>query len=308
MNKEYFYVINYPVFEESLCNMEMKCLFGQSPNKKYLFSSTYVNLSRSPFIKDMISVIYTGNDLKEIIDKIIEEKVCYEEFKVCYIKHENEEIDYEERIKALKEVGYAIEGEPEIHNPKIKLGVTRVDGRWIFGVYERNDFAWHIHDKKPYSYSNSLSVKMSRAIVNIAVGNDLKCKLVDPCCGVGTVVIEALSMNIPVKGYEINANVSEDAKRNLEFFGYDNVITNEDMHKIEENYDVAIIDIPYGLFTPTTLEQQVAIIKTARKISKRLIIITFEDMDKHIIEAGFNIIDKCCANKGKFRRYISICE
>lgn len=45
-------------------------------------------------------------------------------------------------------------------------------------------------------------------------------------------------------------------KKNLEFFGYKNVITSGDMHNIEEKYDVAIIDLPYGVFTSTTLEEQ----------------------------------------------------
>ena len=115
-------------------------------------------------------------------------------------------------------------------------------------------------------------------------------------------------MNIDMKGYEINNNIAEKATRNLEFFGYNNVITNGDMHKIQEKYDVAIIDIPYGLFTPTTLKEQKDIIKTARRITEKLVIVTFEDMDKYIKEAGFNILDNCHVSKGKFIRYISICQ
>ena len=195
-----------------------------------------------------------------------------------------------------------------MHNPKVMLGVAKVNGRWIFGEYERNDYEWHIHDKKPYSYSNSLSLRVARALVNIAVENNLDCKLIDPCCGVGTVVIEALSMGIDVKGYEINKHIAENAQKNLEFFGYENVITSGDMHNIEEKYDVAIIDLPYGVFTATTLEEQIALMKTARRITNKLVIVTFEDMDKHIIEAGFNIINKCYVCKGKFKRYINICE
>ena len=174
--------------------------------------------------------------------------------------------------------------------------------------YERNDYEWHLHDNKPYSYSNSLSIRVARALVNIAVKNNLECKLIDPCCGVGTVVIEALSMGINVKGYEINKSIAENAQRNLEFFGYENVITSGDMHTIEEKYDVAIIDMPYGLFTATTLEKQIALMKTARRITNKLVIVTFEDMDTHIIEAGFNIVNKCYVSKGKFKRYINICE
>ena len=307
-NRRYFYSINYPVFEENLCKMEMKYLFDKIPSEKFLFSNYYVEPSRSPFIKDMISIIYEEDSLEQIVENIIEEKLSYDDFKVCYIKLENGDVNYKERLKSIREIGLVITGQSEMHNPKALLGVTKVDERWIFGEYERNDYEWHIHDKKPYSYSNSLSLRVSRALVNIAVKNDLGCKLIDPCCGVGTVVIDALSMGINVRGYEINKSIAENAQKNLQFFGYKNVITTGDMHNIEEKYDVAIIDLPYGLFTSTTIEEQTALMKTARRITNKLVIVTFEDMDKHIIEAGFDIINKCYVCKGKFKRYINICE
>jgi tRNA (guanine10-N2)-dimethyltransferase len=308
IGRKYFYSINYPVFEEELCKMEMRCLFNETPNEKYLFSDMYINASRSPFIKELISIIYEENSLEEIVDNIIEDKLSYDNFKVCYIKLENGDIDYKERLISVSKIGFVIIGEPQMHNPEVILGITKVHGRWIFGKYERNDYEWHIHDKKPYSYSNSLSLRVARALVNIGVKNNLGCKLIDPCCGVGTVVIEAISMGVNVVGYEINKNIAENAQKNLEFFGYKNVITNGDMNNIEEKYDVAIIDLPYGLFTPTTIDEQKALIGTARRISKKLIIVTFENMDKYITNAGFSIIDKSCVSKGKFKRYISICE
>lgn len=306
---KYFYIINYnSEFEEELCDMEMKSLFNQVPKKKYLFSNQYVSPSRSPYIKEFISIIYEEDSLEKIVENIKKDKLCYDDFKVCYLKTEDTKISYEERLKSIRSIGLNIEGEADIHNPKVMLGVTNINGRWIFGVYERNDFKWHIHDEKPYTYSNSLSVRVARALVNIAVGNNLDCSLIDPCCGVGTVVIEALSMNINVCGYDINPCIASNAKRNLEFFGYDNVITKGDMRNINKTYDVCIIDLPYGLFTPITLQEQIDIISSARKISKRLVLVTFEDMDKHIINAGFSISDKCCVSKGKFKRYINLCE
>ena len=309
-SRKYFYCINYPVFEESLCKMEMECIFNQIPIEKKIFSDFYVSPSRSPFIKDMISITYEEDSLEQIVERVKADNLYYDDFKICYIKLENEEVDvdYKERLRSIREIGLAIAGESEMHNPKVILGVAKVYGKWIFGKYERNDYEWHLHDKKPYSYSNSLSLRVARALVNIAAKNNLDCKLIDPCCGVGTVVIEALSMGINVKGYEINKKIAENAQKNLGFFGYENVITSGDMHTIEEKYDVAIIDMPYGLFTATTIEKQIALIKTARRITNKLVIVTFEDMDKHIIEAGFNIINKCYVCKGKFKRYINICE
>lgn len=295
-------------FEESLCAMELKVLLNSSMKNKYVFSDVYVDPSRSPFIKEMICIKYQEKSLEKILEKIKSDKLYYEDFKVCYLRLEKNEIEYSERLDSMKKIGFAIEGEANLHSPKILFGVTKVDGNWIFGEYKKNNFEWHIHDNKPYEYSNALTIRVARALVNIAVGNDMDTKLVDPCCGVGTVVIEALSMGIDIKAYELNSSIAENAKRNIEFFGYDNVVTHGNMHDINQIYDTAIVDIPYGLFTPITYEEQVAIINTSRRIAKKLILVAFEDMSTCIKEAGFDIEDICYVCKGKFKRFIYICK
>lgn len=307
MNKKYFYNLNYPTYEKELCNMEMKYIFGEIPSGKYIFSDKDIKVERSPFIKERIKVEYSEDTLDAVLEKLVENKLAYEDFKVIYIKTDVGQVTYKERMESVREVGLVVAGKAEMHNPKVTLGITKVQGKWIFGKYEKDDCTWHIHDAKPNSYSNSLGLRLSRALVNIAVGDNLKLKLVDPCCGVGTVVIDALSMDIEVKGFEINKQIARNAKENLKFFGYNNVITTGDMREIKEKFDVAIVDLPYGVFTPTTLEEQRDIITTSRRIADKLILVTFEDMDNIIQEAGFKIVDRCFLSKGSFTRWINIC-
>ena len=306
--EKYFYIINYNrEFEEELCNMEINSLFNIKPSGKQFFSEKYINPSRSPFLKEVIKVKYEEDSLEKILSNIKKDNISYEKFKVCYVKNKYNEISYDERLKSIREIGFIINGEADIHNPEILLGLSNIDGKWIFGEYEKNDFEWHIHDKKPYSYSNSLSLRVARALVNIAVGDNINQKLIDPCCGVGTVIIEALSMGIDAFGWELNENIAENAEKNLEFFGYDNVITHGDMTTIKDKFDTAIIDMPYGLFTPITKREQISIIRASRNITRKLIIVTFEDMSEIIEASGFEIIDTAHVSKGKFKRYISIC-
>lgn len=308
-NNEYLYFINYePQFEKDLCMLEMKSFFKKLPTNKHLFSDIFINPSRSGFIKEMISIIYKEDSLEKIVANIKNHHLCYDKFKIHYIKLDSDKISYKERMDSLKKTGYVITGSPDMHNPEICLGLIKINNQWIFGEYHKNDFEYHIHDRKPYSYSNALSSKLARTLVNIAVQNNTNIKLIDPCCGIGTVVIEALSMDLNITGYEINENIAQNAQRNLEFFGYDNVITCGDMHNISEHYDSAIIDIPYGLFSPTTHENQIAIIQTARRISDKLILVAFEDMSQDLTNAHFKIIEKCSTKKGSFTRYIFICK
>ncbi len=305
---KYFYFINCSEMEKELCNMEMRSVFGKEPKAKYLFSEKNFEPSRSPFIKLQIKSIYVEKSLENIINKIKGDKISYDAFKVNYIKSEDGDVSYEERLKAVKEIGFVVTGFPDIHNPKIELAITKVKDKWIFGELIRNNFHWQKHNDKPHSYSNAVPLRMARALVNIAVGDNRELTLVDPCCGVGTVVIEALDLGINVKGYEISKPIACNARNNIEFLGYNReIITSGDMHDINETFDVAIVDIPYGLYSPVTLQEQVDIISTSRRIARKMVIITFEDMDNLIISAGFQIVEKCYMKKGNMIRQISIC-
>ncbi len=306
--EKYLYFINYPKDEMELCNLEMKALFKEIPKSKVFFSDIFVNPSKSPFIKEVIIIFETNSSLEDLVINIKNKNLNYDDFKINYIKLEKDECTYAERLNAMSKIGYVIVGETSIHNPKNTLAITKINGRWIFGEYVRNDYKWHIHQNKPNNYSNSIGIRIAKALINIATCNEENLLIVDPCCGIGTVVIEGLSMGENIVGIEINKSIAAKARRNLEFFGYDkNYINQGDINEINVEYDVAIIDLPYGLFTPIELEEQKNIINEARRIAKKLILITFEDMDEIIIEAGFTIIDRGTVSKGKFTRIIEVC-
>ncbi|WP_303210645.1 TRM11 family methyltransferase [uncultured Clostridium sp.] len=308
INGSFLYFINYQDNERELCKMEMRCLFNREINEKYFFSDIDINASKSPFIKSKIKIIYSDESLDRMVRKIKEDNLSYDDFKVSYVKSEQGDVQYEDRLEATRKIGFVVNGYPDMHKPRNPLAVTKINGLWIFGEYERNDFKWQKHNDKPYSYSNALGLRMARALVNIAMKDNEEGTLIDPCCGVGTVVIEALDLCIKVKGCEISKQIAYNARENVEFLGYlRDTIVCYDMHKIKDKYDSAIIDIPYGLFSPVTLEEQKAIIHTARNICEKMVIVTFEDMEKFIVEAGFSVIDKCVVPKGNFKRHILVC-
>ncbi len=306
--KKYLYVINYPTFEEELCMMEMRVLFGREPEDKVLISGRKFDPSNSVFIKKRLDVIYEKDSLEEILTDLEADRIRLDDFKAEYLRLQKGNVSYEERLRSIKEIGLRIIGESSMTHPKTILGITKYNGKWLLGINVNNDFGWKLHENKPCSYSNSLSVRTARAVVNIASIGKLETKVIDPCCGVGTTIVEGLSMGYNISGCEINTKIAEDANENLKYYNLETKVVNKDMHEIEEYYDASIIDIPYGLFSHTTEKVQQDIINTARRISKKMIMVSFEDLDELILGAGFKIVDRCTVTKGKFKRYILICE
>lgn len=306
---KYMYIVNYPVFEEELCLLEMKSIFGKIPDKKTLFSNIEFNPSNSPFIKTRLDIIYEKDTIEELLVEINKDTTIYDNFKLEYIRlNNNNNIPYNERLDLIKKLSMNIIGIHNFKNPKFNFGVTKIDDKWLFGIDNKNNYKWHTHDNKPCSYSNSLGVKVAKAVVNIANNGLKENTIVDPCCGVGTTLIEALDAGYQIEGYEINKYIAKNANINLEFYGFNPIVINDDMHNIKKEYDSSIIDIPYGIFSHTSKDEQQNIINTARKISKKMVIIAFENHDSMLIKAGFKIIDRCIVTKGKFKRFIVVAK
>lgn len=290
----------------------MRSLFGQETDSFIMKSSIDIDPSRSPFIKEQIEIMYEGQSLADILQQVESIVLNEETFKVIFVKindlAEADKISYEDRRIMEKDLGLHINGEADVHNPDHVFGIVTLGGRWYFGKYRKNDAVWLLHMKKPRNYSIALGTRLARAVANIAVPNPVGIVAIDPCCGIGTVLVEALSMGINIVGRDINPQIVQGARANIAYFGYTSVVTFGDISDITDSYDVAIIDMPYNLFSSTTPEEQLSILQHARRFASKVVIITIEAMDDMIAEAGFVITDRCVAKKRSFSRHIVVCS
>lgn len=306
-DNNYFYLLNYPPEEKGLVALEMKALFNKVNSNKYIFSDKNYTADTSPFIKEKIDIYNRAKSFSELLDNLSISKLNNVDYKVVFLKFDTNEVSYDDRLSSLRALGMKISGTPNIKEPKIIYAVTKIEGEWIFGLYSKNSFNWHKFDKKPHSYSNSLPLRHARAICNLASKGDKSTKIIDPCCGVGTVVLNALDLGLNIKGFEILPQIACNSRNNLEYFGYKrDIIMQGDMHNIHDTYDVAILDLPYGLFTQTTFEEQKALIVKSLKISNELILITSEKAQRFIENLDCTILASCSLKKGNFIRYITI--
>ena len=304
----YLYVFNHAEGEDELYALELKTLFGTAPSKKYLISEVDLDPSRSVFIKERLTLMYEAASLEDLCGQIQERPIGFETFKILYLRFPGESLDYRQRLAALGQIGGLVGGEADMYHPAQLLGLAELEDRWLFGILEPNENSWVLHENKPFSYSFSLSVRVSRALANIAIGHDFSQKLIDPCCGVGTVVLEALAVGGRIRGNELNPKVAEKAVANLRHYGHDPVIEVGDIKDVKGHYDTAIIDLPYGHFNPIAPEDQQLILREARRLARKLILVTQVDMAPELAAAGFVRVDGCRVKKGKFVRYITICN
>ena len=290
----------------------MRSFFGVDSASTILESDLKVDPSRSPFIKERMDVIYEGHQLQDIIDQVKGLPLRESTFKVIFVKNnaleETEKVGFKERRMIEREIGLNIPGDADLLNPEQIFGVMMVNGRWVFGKYFKNEAIWLRHQKKPHSYSTALSTRVARSVANIAVPNPAGIKAIDPCCGIGTVLVEALSMGIDIVGSDINPLILPGVRENMAYFGLEGEVSLRDIRNVTDKYDVAIIDMPYNLCSVITPEEQFEMLQSARKFADKLVIITIEPIDSIITRAGFVIVDRCIVKKGLFVRQIIVCK
>jgi len=297
--------------EHDLCKMEMRSFFGKDTKTNVLLSKVGIDPSRSPFMRERIEVVVDGN-IEDIMDYVRTIRVDAATFKVICLNDirlgTSEKIPHGERRQIEREVGLCINAEPELDNPDILYGLVCLDGTWYFGHYTKSESVWRQHMQRPRSYSTALSTRVARAVANIAVPHPDGVKAIDPCCGIGTVLIEALSMGIDMDGRDINPLAVVGARENLAHFGLTGSVKIGPISEVTVHYDAAIIDMPYNLVTYITPEDQLDMLKSARNFSRRLVVVSIEVIDKAIEKAGWSIIDRCEAKKGSFSRQVLLCE
>lgn len=308
---KYIYSFNYDNSESELCKLESKSIFNKEEKNKLLFSELKVEPSNSAFIKKRLDIILFSEDYSTLINEIKRKSISIEGFKVEYLVLDADTTEYAERLKMLRDIGYSIEGDTDYYSPTITYALCYYEGIWYFGVLIKNDFAWHKHKQKPCSYSNSISINIAKALVNIASKGNKEKKLIDACCGVGTIMLEACFAGYNIEGCDINWKICRDARENLSYFNYNAKVYRSDIKDINRRYDAAIIDLPYNLLSCASDDDIIHIVESTAKIADRLVIVSISDISVLINNAAFRISNYCNVSKRgntKFARKIWVCE
>lgn len=304
----YMYTYNFHENDRELCGMELRALFGRDPGPDlYVESDRNLDPSRSPFLLERIDVLLTGDTPEKIIGQVPALELDGKTFKVVYVKNGIKR-SYEEQRELERRVGARVRGTAEMRNPEVIFALLCTNNGWVLGSSRSSEAVWLKHKSKPKNYSTGLSSQLARSLVNIAVPDPGGIKAIDPCCGMGNVLIEALSMGIDIVGRDLNPLAVRGARVNLRHFGYPEVVEIGDMNDIERKYDTAILDMPYNLCSVLSVDERLRMLGSLRRFSARSVVVSSEPLEEEIVRAGWTIQDRCRVVKGSFVRSVWLCE
>lgn len=311
LTKGHIYSFRYDVHHTDLSQLEARQVFGEEHKGKILFSDLVIDPSISPFIKSRFDILLSNSHYSLLIKSIAEQSIEKVGFKVEYLMIEGDDTDYQERLSILRDIGHCILGEPNYDQPTRTYAICNFENVWYFGVLIKQDASWQEHKQKPFKFSNSISMNIAKALVSIAAKGDKSTYLLDACCGVGTIMLEACFAGLSIDGCDINWKACKNTRENLAHFGYTASVFRSDIKDILNNYDGALIDLPYNHTTYSDEGITHNIISSVSRLSARLVIVSISDISDIIAGSKLKVTDYCTVEKrGKshFTRQIWVCE
>lgn len=307
----YLYSFKYDFHHTELCKLESRQIFDKEATNKVLFSDIRIDPTVSPFIKNRLEIILSANNYPEFLKDIEQENIHIEGFKVEYLILDGDAADFGERRLKSRDIGYRIEGEPDFDHPTVTYAIGRFEDIWYFGIQETHDPDWHKHKQKPCTFSNSISMTIAKTLVSLAAKGNKSNHLLDACCGVGTVMLEACCAGFNIEGCDINWKAVKHTRENLVHFDYAANVICSDIKDHETQYAAAIIDLPYNLYSYSNDTIAQGIIESTAKLTNRIVVVSIADIESIIEKSGLTVADFCTVEKkgkSKFVRKIWICE
>lgn len=313
-NEDAAYIYRFVCHEQEreLCNLEIRQLLRQHPSwhqsSAVIESRLAVPVQRSPYMKYRLQLWLQAENLQQLLQQA-EQLQLAQSYRVTVLESftagEPGKIAYAERRHIEQSVGMAIGGTVDLKEPELLLGVVQWNGAWRLGCCELHTGDWQRHDRKPRHYSTALSTRVARAIVNIAVPElDNNSTLLDPCCGIGTVLLEAASQGIAACGYDINPLAVVGARENIKAFNYNCTVAIADMRKLEGSYDAAILDLPYNHCSVLPAAERMQMLQALKALCKRAVIVSVEPIEEELQQLGALVLDRGAVAKSHFKRDI----
>lgn len=307
----YIYSLKYDYHYEDLCKLESRQLFGKEETDKLIFSDIKVDPSVSPFLKCRFEIISTADSYPTLLKQVQAQAIKIEDFTAEYLILDGDTMERPKRRSIQRDIGYAITGEPNFTEPTIIYSVCRYKELWYFGVLTKHKTGWHLHNEKPCSFSNSIDIHTAKALVSIAAKVNKSNTLIDTCCGVGTILLEACFSGFTIEGCDIEEQRCEYTRQNLSHYGYSAKAYHSDIKDITKEYNAAIVDLPYNFYAASTDSIAEGIIESAARVAQRVVIVSTADIYKMITEAGLSLLDQCSVEKrgdSTFTRTVWVCE
>lgn len=246
--------------------------------------ATVAHVPRAAYVRTGLRLLARGTTLDELVTAVEEAAFPADAFHID-VHSSVQSLDGTHR-EATIELADALPFYPDLDDPRHRFVVCAMDDYLWFGeVVTEYTQDYRRHDAKPRRTSSSLSSRLSRALVNLVTPAQT---ILDPCCGTGSILLEAQSMGIETYGTDWNQTMVEMTRENLTQFGYDASVECTDARTITRTADAIVTDLPYGRSLETDESVVRAILRRGVELAPVAVYVAGETMTAWLEDAGYH--------------------
>jgi 16S rRNA G966 N2-methylase RsmD len=265
---------------------ECAALTDQLPEPDgFVLGGRVSEVRRSAYLRFGASLLASGQTLDDLVDRMTGLTLDAEGF--CIEVHRLAGAIDTPTHEVIVAVANGLRGAwPNLSAPQHRFVVlVRGDGFWFGELLTEAERSWKRHDARPEVLCCSLPSRLARALVNLAAGpGDI---LLNPCCGAGSLLLEAASIGATGCGIDWNARMVEMSRKNLEYFGYAADVQLADACNWTHRGAVVVADLPYDLNCSTTERNVRGIVAQALTLAPQAIFVAAADLSPWLLQAGY---------------------
>lgn len=278
------------IARHGLIPAESDALFGGVPDEDGVADVDRSDrIERAAFAQTALSVLAQAASLDELIGEVAGADFDAERFRIdVHDPSGRIGLDSSEVASRLADV---IDTGPDLRDPVNRFVLVATATRVRFGSVDGVTDAGHRrHESKPWTTSSSLDPRFSRGLVNLVP--DAR-SILDPCCGAGSIVLEAASLGLGAVGVDWKNAMAGMTRENLAHFGYDELsgvaVHRCDARDLDVGADAVVTDLPYGHAIERDEESVRAILRRCTSLAPEGVFVAQHDISEWLRDAGHHV-------------------
>ncbi|MFT4773879.1 MAG: tRNA G10 N-methylase Trm11 [Ilumatobacter sp.] len=291
-----------------LIQAEAMALTGGTPDADGVATCERIDrIDRAAYVHRGVRLILSAHTMEELRDAIAARANTIQSDRFRIDVHDPERRSPLGRIEIAIMLADALQEFPDLRNPLHHFLVIVGEHNLMFGEIEAESAAsYRLHDNKPWTTSSSLDGRFSRALINLVP--DAR-SILDPCCGAGSIVVEAASLGIEAFGVDWKPALAGMTHENLAHFGYRGIVVQADSRSHVQYADAIVTDLPYGHAINADEGVIRAILEQCAGLAPRAVFVAPTDITTWLTDTGFaNIQVHTVMKRRGFTRWVHVAE
>ncbi len=274
------------------------------PDDDGVAACTTVDLvGRAAYVQQGVEVIASAACFDELVAAVAEQDFPAAAFRID-LHDPSGRID-RSTVAAATALADVIPHGPNLRRPRHRFVVAATsECVWFGEVVAQTDASYRRHDSKPWTTSSSLDGRFARALVNLVP--DAR-SVLDPCCGAGSIVLEAASLGLDAHGVDWKPAMVGMTQQNLAHFGYGATVVRADSRVHHQVADAIVTDLPYGHAIDADEATIRAILERGVEAAPVAVYVARADITIWLRAAGYDEVDVYTVRKrAGFTRWVHV--